>query len=323
MQGKISPTPSNEAQNYVGIDVCKDWLDVHVHPAGKGFRVANTPDGVRELKKRLAKTLVELIAMEATGKYHRLVQRMLHAAGFSIAVVNPLWARLYAEGIGQLAKTDGIDARVLALMAESGKYEAYAPIGKALLELQELLGARAALIADMTAMKNRSGDSEVSFIERLYDRRIAAAEKDLARLDAEIDARVAADPDLARRVALLVTIPGVGRVTALALVIGLPELGHDCAKAMSLLVGVAPITNKSGAFVGQSRIRGGRGHVRSAIYFAAVSAARCNPALAATYKRLRANGKKPKQALVAVMRKLVVLANTLIRENRNWTPVRP
>jgi transposase len=323
MQGKFPPGHNNDARMYVGIDVCKDWLDVHVHPSGLRFREANTLQGVRVIKKRLAKTPVGRVAMEATGKHHRLVWRTLHAAGMAVAVVNPLRVRLFAEGLGQLAKTDGLDARILALVAECGQYPASEPESQTVIGLQELLNARTAFIADMTALRNRRGDCKEAYLARMLDKRISELERHIEKLDAEIDARVKADEGLAHRYELLLSIPGVGRVVALTLVIALPELGEGKGKSMSTLVGVAPVLNASGSWIGASPIRGGRPNVRKALYQAALSASRYNPPLKATYDRLCKNGKKPKQALVAVMRKLVVIANALVAENRKWQPTCP
>jgi len=323
MQGQKSPERSAEPGVYVGVDVCKDWLDVYLHPIGQKFRAANTPEGLKALKRRIADLPVELIVMEATGKFHRQAHRTLHAAGLAVAVVNPLRARLFAEAVGQLAKTDRLDARVLALMGQALEPSALAPAPEALEALQELARARAAAKADQTALSHRRGASQTAFLKAELGRRLKVLAGHIERLDAEIERRIGADPALKRRYDIVLTIPGVGPVAAVALVIGLPELGACSAKAASLLAGLAPLARDSGAKAGERHIWGGRAFVRTGLYFAAVSAATCNPQLREDYKRLRDAGKKAKVAITAIMRKLVVLANVLIKEDRPWRPVQP
>jgi transposase len=321
MQGQKSPERSAQSGVYVGVDVCKDWLDVYLHPSGQAFRVSNAPAGLKILKRRIAAMPVELIVMEATAKFHRQAHRSLHAAGFAVAVVNPLRARLFAEAVGQLAKTDRLDARLLALMAQTLQPSAIAPAPEALEALQELARARAAAIADQTALSNQRGASQTAFLKTELGRRLKTLASHIERLDAEIERRLGADPALQRRFDILISIPGVGPVAAVALLVGLPELGACSAKAAALLAGLAPLACDSGAKAGERHIKGGRAFVRTGIYLAALAAARCNPQLRHDYKRLRDAGKKAKVAITAVMRKLVVLANVLIKEDRPWKPV--
>jgi transposase len=321
MQGQKSPERSAQPGVYVGVDVCKDWLDVYLHPIGQKLRVSNTPEGLKALKRRLAELSVELIVMEATGKFHRQAHRTLHAAGFAVAVVNPLRARLFAEAVGQLAKTDRLDARVLALMGQTLEPSALAPAPEAVEALQELARARAAAKAEETALSNRRGASQTTFLKAELGRRLKVLAGHIERLEAEIERRIGADPALKRRYDIVVTIPGVGPVAAVALVIGLPELGTCSAKAAALLAGLAPLACDSGAKAGERHIWGGRAFVRTGLYFAAVAAARCNPQLRDDYNRLTDAGKKAKVATTAIMRKLVVLANTLIKEDRPWQPI--
>ena len=318
MQGTELPEPHAPTPVYVGIDVCKAWLDVHLHPLGHGLRVQNDHIGLRRLKRALAPLQVVLIVMEATGKYHRHAHRTLAAAGLAVAVVNPLRARLFAEAAGALAKTDRLDARLLALMAEGLGPSARAPMPAALVELQELARARQAAVGETVALRNRLGASELGFLKRELSRRLASLKAHLARLEAEIQRRIKAEPSLHRRYLILTSIPGIGPLSALSLLVDLAELGNCSGRAASLLAGLAPLADDSGKNSGQRRIRGGRASVRCALYMAALAAARHNPDLAAFYKRLREAGKKPKIALTAVMRKLVVLANTLISQDRLW-----
>lgn len=322
MQGKKLLGRSANQEVYVGVDVCKEWLDVYLHPTGLKMRVANTPEGIKRLKRWLADRTVALIVMEATAKFHRVAQRVLHAAGFRVAVVNPLRSRLFAVALGQLAKTDPIDARMLALLGESLSPQAVPPVLEIVEELHEIVRARQEATDELTALKNRRGASVTAFLKREITRAIGGFESHIERLETEIERRIESDPALLHRYRILVSIPGIGPATASMLVVGMTELGTLTNKAAALLVGLAPIAWDSGAKDGQRHIRGGRGYVRNALYMAARSAARCSPHLKAFYERLVAT-KPDKVAITAVMRKLIVLANTLIKEDRTWTPVRP
>ena len=321
MQGKALPEPNAETRVYVGIDVCKDWLDVYVHPIGDKLHLSNTPEGLQALKRELAGLSVALIVMEATGKYHREAHRTLDAAGLAVTVVHALRSHLFAEVIGQLAKTDQLDAKVLAIMGQSLELEATAPTPEALEALQELVRASVVAVTDQTALINQQHASQTPFLKAELRRRLKTLATSIARLEAEIKRRIKAEPGLQRRYDILISIPGVGPIAAIAMIAGLPELGTCSGKAMSLLAGLAPLAADSGNMIGERHIKGGRGHVRIGIYFAALAASRFNPPLAAFYKRLIAAGKKPKVALTAIMRKLVVLANVLVKEDRPWGPI--
>jgi len=322
MQGKAMPEP-NAMPVYAGVDVCKEWLDVHVHPSGLKLRVSNDGFGLKRLKRVLAALPVARVVMEATGKHHRATQRSLHAAGLVVEVVNPLRARLFAEATGKIAKTDAIDARLLAVMGAALEPAATPPQPAALEEVGELINARAAATAERTALSNRLAAAATPFLKAELRRRRDACQRHVERLGAEIERRIMADPDMARRHAVLCSIPGIGPVTAAAFLAGLSELGTCSAKQAAMLAGLAPLANDSGDRNGRRAIRGGRRPVRNAAYMAALSASRHNPDLAAFADRLRKAGKKPKVILTAVMRKLVVLANTLITQNRTWTPIHP
>ena len=323
MQGKMMSDQSAADTVYVGIDVCKDRLEVCLHPADRHLAVANSREGLRVLKRALAGGKVALIVMEATAKYHRLAQRTLAQAGFAVAVVNPLYARLFAKAAGALAKTDRVDARMLASMGAALEPQARPPAPAEIEALQELVRARRAATADLTGIRNRLGTAQTAVLRRELRRQVKTFEGMIARLEAEIDRRIAADPGLARRYRVLISIPGIGPVAAAVLLADLAELGTLSPKAAGALTGLAPIARDSGQTSGQRYIQGGRKTVRNALYMAALAAARHNPDLAVFYKRLRDNGKKPKVALTAVMRKLVILANTLLKEDRLWTPIRP
>ena len=323
MQGKITPDHGAPEAVSVGIDVCKERLEVCVHPAGPCLRVANSGAGLRRLKRALGGRAVAVIVMEATAKYHRLAQRTLAQAGFAVAVVNPLRARLFAEAAGARAKSDRVDARMLALMGAALAPQARPPAPVRLEALQEFGRARSAASRDLTRLKNRRGAAQTAFLKDELGRQIDALEGAIARLGAEIERRIEADPALARRARILRSIPGLGPTVAAVLLADLAELGTLSGKAAGALAGLAPIARDSGASHGPRQIGGGRKSVRNALYMAALAAARANPPLRAFYQRLRAAGKKPKVALTAVMRKLVVLANTLLKDDRLWLPANP
>jgi len=321
MQGKKLLGQSAE-RVYVGIDVCKDRLDVYLHPIGQEVSVANTIDGLRKLKRVLQKHDVALVVVEATAKYHWLAHRVLGAAGFRVAQVNPLRTRLYAQVRGQLAKTDKIDARTLAIFGETMSPEARPPAPEAMADLHEIVRARQEISDDLVVLKNRRGAAQCDFLKREIGRAIKSLQAHEERLEVEIKRRIERDPALKRRYQILTSIPGIGSAIAAVLLIGLSELGTSSGKSMSLLVGVAPIAADSGETIGVRHIRGGRGYVRRALYMAALTAVAWNHDLKTFYKRLLKT-KEKKVALTAVIRKLVVLANTLVKEDRPWQPIRP
>jgi transposase len=304
---------------YCGIDVCKAWLDVYLHPTGQSFRFSNSKEGIKLLCKELAAVEVALTVVEATGKFHRLCHRMLSAAGYPVAVVNPARSRKLADVLGQLAKTDKIDARLLSHYGAFLRPAATPVPAKILAELQELVMARQAAKADETALKNRHTAAESPVLKRLLQHQLDGCRQAIEGLEAAIDALLEGDPVLKRRYGILTSIKGVGPVVATTFAACLSELGLLSGAKIAALAGVAPFNDDSGDGRGLRRIKGGRAHVRTALYMAAVSAVRCNPDLKNFYGRLRAAGKAAKCALTAVMRKLVTLANTLIREDRHWT----
>jgi transposase len=318
MQGKVQLEARSANPVYVGVDVCKDRLDVYLHPLGEHWQVTNDPDGVRRLKRKLAGHSVALVVMEATGKYHRLTHRSLSQSGLAVAVVNPLRSRLFAQAIGTHAKTDRVDAKMLAILGDTLGPRAVPPAPAALEALQELVHARNAATADRTVLINRLAASQIAFLKAQIKQQIKSLDRHIKRLAAEVATRIAADPVLARRYQILVSIPGVGPGVAADLLVDLAELGCLNRHAIACLAGLAPFADDSGDLAGQRHIKGGRANPRRALYWAALSAARYNPDLSTFYKRLRENGKKPKLALTAVMRKLVILANTLLKEDRPW-----
>lgn len=323
MQGKVLPERSVESRVYVGLDCSKTRLDVYIHPVGHKLCVPNSAAGLKRLRRALGGHEVALAVLEATGKFHRLAQRTMHAWGVAVAVVNPLRPRLYAEAGGILAKTDPLDARVLAMFGESMKPTARPPAPEIVEALQELVRTRQAAADQATALTNRRGAACTAFARREIERLLKAVQRHIERLEAEIERRIAADPVLARRYQILRSIPSFGHVVGATLTACLSELGQGSNKAIAALTGVAPFADDSAQRTGIRHIKGGRAHVRAALYMAALSAISCNPDIAAFYKRLLDAGKAKKLALTAVIRKLATLANTLIAEDRLWTPVRP
>lgn len=323
MQGKGSPERSANTQVYVGIDVCKARFDIFIHPAGQRLTLSNDRLGLKRLKKSLAAYEVALIVMEATGKFHREAHRNLAASGFAVAIVNPLRSRLFAEAFGALAKTDSVDARVLAILGESLRPGISPPPSGLVETLQELVQGRDCAVSARTAILNRLGASKTKRLILELRRQLKAVETAIHNLSSEIERLIGSDPVLARRRDILTSVPGIGPLAAIALIAGLHEIGTFSAKQAAMIAGLAPIACDSGERTGARHIKGGRAHVRKALYMAALSAARFNPGLRQFYSRLIAAGKKAKVALTAVMRKLLVLANTLVKDNRQWQPDYP
>ena len=323
MQGKEASEQETKAQSSVGIDVSKDRLDVCVLPGGERLRVANTREGIRQLKRWLTRFDLHLVVMEATGKWHRPLWRSLHASGMPVAMIDPFKARMFAKAIGIFAKTDRLDAAVLARFAAIMAPAVRPPPAEVLEELAELVVGRDAAVAEQTGLKNQLTAATVALFRQQLARRIARLGKDIAALEQAIMTRIEAHEGLARRFAILTSIPGVGATVAATLIAALAELGSLPDKAINALAGLAPVADQSGKRDGKRVIYGGRAAVRRMLYLAALSAARYNPDIAVFYRRLRAEGKDAKLALIAVARKLATLANVLIAQDRTWLPQAP
>jgi len=308
----MDPTPV-----YAGIDVSKKELVVAVRPTGARWLAANEPRSIDRLVRRLRGLAPALVVLEATGCYHQAVARALARAGLPVAVMNPKQIRAFARATGRLAKTDSIDADMLAWYGETLHPEPRPLRGEADEELHGLVARRRQLVGMRVAERNRleSAPPDVR-------RRIRAH---LTWLGHEIDAyneRIAQwlQEHRSEQMEQLVSVPGVGVQTAAVLAAELPELGQLNRQEIAALAGVAPLNNDSGKHRGRRSTWGGRAAARSALYMAALTAARCNPDIRATYQRLREAGKPTKVAQVACMRKLLVTLNTLSRENRSWQP---
>lgn len=307
----------------IGVDISKDHLDVCRWPDGEARRFANDRRGHRALIAWLGEGEVARVVYEPTGPYHRGVERALAAAGLPLAKVNPRQARRFAEATGRLAKTDRADAAMLARMGALLEPDPR-PVASALLEqLGELHLARRALVKDRTAARNRQKVLSLPLLKRQNTARLKQIDAQLAAIDRELEALIASEPELARRFDILRTIPGISNLAAFALLVDMPELGALDKRQAASLAGLAPVTRQSGSWSGRASIRGGRAQLRKALYMPALVAARFNPDLKAKYDQLIAAGKPPKVALTAVMRKLLILANALLRDRREWTPNLP
>jgi transposase len=322
MQGKDRSEQETKTKSTVGIDVCKAWLDIHILPSEEAFRVPNTKAGSKEIIRRLRHHDVQLIAIEATGKWHRDLHRNLVDHGYAVRIVNPLRARLFAEAMGLLAKTDRLDARMLAIFAGS-LIEARPPAPEMIEALKELVQARGSAVEEQTSLTNQLKSAATVFLCRQLKLRLTQIAKHIKALETESLKRIRADPGLARRYDIVVSIPGFGHIVAITLLAWLSELGSCNDKQIATLCGLAPWPDDSSNRVGARHIRGGRQLIRNILYLAALTAKRFNQPMKAFFQRLTANGKATKQALVAVARKLIVLANTLVRADRLWQTEAP
>ena len=309
---------SNDLPQTIGIDISKAALDCHAHPAEIDRQFANTAKGHKALIAWAGQWAVERIAYEATGTYHRALEGAL--SRLPCVQLNPEPARRFAQAMGTLAKTDRIDARLLARMAAT--LEPPIRPARSLQQnlLAELVNARDGLVRDRTALKNREKNLTVTLLKRQCRQRLDQIARHIQALDAEIAAVIAADEKLARRHDILSSIAGLGTLTANQIIATMPELGSLDNKQAASLAGLAPVTRQSGQWKGKSFIRGGRANVRQALYMPALVAARFNPDLKAKYQQLIATGKPAKIAITAVMRKMIVTANALLKADRLWTP---
>jgi transposase len=300
---------------YLGLDIAKLTLDLSPHPDLKARAYANDPAGYRALLAALRQVPgpVQLVC-EATGGYEHHLLRALHQAGFPVTLLNPRLARDFARARGLLAKTDALDAAVLADYGRTLHPDPTAPRTPTQQRLGELVGRRQELLGLITQEQHRAEHHHDAFVARQARRLTATLRRHLAQLEAELDALEQADAELADRVQRLSGIQGVGQRTAWLLLAALPELGTFARGQAAALAGLAPYNHDSGPRRGQRHIAHGRPLARTALYMAALVAARCNPVLRPFYQRLRANGKPAKVALVALMRKLAELANRLLKD---------
>lgn len=315
---------------FVGIDVSKDKLDVAVGSDGELWQVTNDESGHAELLGKLEEVKPALVVLEASGGYEAVVAGVLWNGGISTAVVNPRQVRDFAKGVGKLAKTDAIDARVLALFGETVPIEVRAPLDEQARELQVMVLRRRQLIEMLTMEKNRRALVPSGRARKNLDKHIAWLEEAIRRAGGDIDQAVRQSPLWRETENLLRSAKGIGPVTARTLIAELPELGKLNRKKIAALVGLAPFNRDSGTFKGKRMIQGGRSDVRNVLYMAALTAARCNPSIRPYYQRLVAHGKHKKVALVACARKLLTILNAVLRDQARFasaplahTPVIP
>lgn len=307
--------------NTVGVDISKAALDVHELPTGRSAQFANSADGFKKLADWVAPD-THCVVYESTGPWHRALEDAL-ADELPLSRVNAARARRFAQAAGELAKTDAVDARVLAMMGAALKLRRVQPPSPEQRDLAELQTARDALIKDRITTSNRKHQARMPLIKKQIECRLAQIHRQIRRLDAEIESLIAASEQLSRQAVILSSIPGIARITAAGLISAMPELGRIDAKAAASLAGLAPMTRQSGQWKGHSFIQAGRSKVRRMLYMSAVTAIRHNPDLARKYQELRERGKPPKVALTAVMRNLIVLANALLKQDRTWSPAAP
>lgn len=304
---------------FVGIDVSKARLDVALHPTGESFVVPNEEEGFEELLGSFEEARPALVVLEASGGFERPVAAALAAAGVAVCVLNPRQTRNFARATGKLAKTDRLDALVLARFAEAVRPTPRTLPDAEAGEFRAILARRRQIVAMMIAEKNRLGATASKAVGRRIGAHIRWLEKELSRTDRDLEEAIESSPTFKENEALLRSVPGVGPVLCRTLLAELPEVGTLSPKQLCALVGVAPLNRDSGTLRGRRSVWGGRGRVREALYMGALIARRHNPQIREFYRRLLAAGKpKKKVALVACMRKLLVTLNAILRERTPW-----
>ena len=305
----------------VGIDVAKDKVDACIRslppPSGRTF--PNTSEGRRQLTSWLRKHKAGKAVMEASGGYERHWAKALRAAGIAVRIVDPKRVRSFARSAGRLAKNDAIDAQMIAWFAETFDQAPGQAYDAAREELVQIVNARQALLEQQTQMHNRCEHAVPKPVQKMHERLLKVIALEVARLEAAITTMIKASSHFVEIAEIVESVPGVGKITSAGLIAAMPELGQVSNKIAAALLGVAPYDDDSGRRRGGRQIKGGRRKVRNLFYMACLGAAtRHNPVLKAFYRRLIAKGKKPKVALVACMRKLIVILNTMIARHQKW-----
>jgi transposase len=302
----------------IGIDVAKDRLDIAVRPAGDTWSVANDAPGITEAVQRLAQLHPKLVVLEATGGLQMPVAAALATAGLPLSMVNPRQVRDVARAIGRLAKTDRLDAQVLAHFTEAVRPTPHALPDAQTQELIPLLTLRHQVIEMLTAEKNRLRATRPESVRQRVQDHIRWLEQELGALDQNLDHTIRESPLWREKDNLLRSVPGIGPVMSVTLLADLPELGTLSRHQIAALVGVAPLNRDSGRFRGKRMVWGGWARVRAALYMAALTATRYNPIIKAFYHRLCGAGKARKVALTACMRKLLTILNSMLKHQRTW-----
>ena len=309
---------AQDANAYVGIDVSKDQLDVHIHPAGESFSVSHDTAGLEELIERLKPVAARIIAVEATGGFETIVLTSLAAVGLPVVLVNPLQVRKFAEALGKRTKTDTIDALVIARFTEATKPEIRPLPSAETLALADLMARRRQIVQMITAERQRAMRITNANLQRSIARVLNTLTHELASLDNDIDTTVRGSPIWRENEDLLSSVPGVGKVIARTLLAELPELGSLDRRQIAALAGLAPHTRQSGKWRGKSFISGGRTSCRTVLFIGALAAAQHNPDLKAFRQRLIHAGKPKMVAAIAVARKLRTILNAIIRDKSPW-----
>ena len=303
---------------FVGIDVSKDRLDVHLRPSGEAFAVARDGEGIEALAARLQELDPELVVIEATGGFETVVAAALAAAGLPLAVINPRQIRDFARAVGRLAKTDPLDAAIIAHFGEAVRPEPRPVPDAAARALGELVARRRQIVEMMTAERNRRRLMTQKKAVRTVERVLATLQAQLSDIENEIDDAIRGTPAWRAKEDLLTSVPGIGPKIARTLIAELPELGRLDRRSLAALAGLAPFNRDSGKLRGRRAIAGGRAPVRSALFMAVLVSIRRNLPLAETYHRLTKSGKPPKVAIVACMRKLLGILNAILRDKTPW-----
>ncbi len=303
---------------FVGVDVSKDWLDVSARPGLRHKRFKNDPKGIARATSFLVGLSTEIVAVDSTGGLENSIVASLGVAGVPVVVVNPRQVREFARATGKLAKTDAIDAEVLAHFAEAIKPEVRPLPTAEAQELKALLTRRYQVVEMLVAEKSRLARQRIRVVQRRLEQHIGFLERELDDLDRELKQMIEESPMWRAKDEILRSVPGIGPVASVTLLSGVPELGTVSHKQIAALVGVAPLNRDSGVYRGKRSIWGGRGRIRRTLYMAALSATRVNPAIRDFYHRLTEAGKPKMVAIVACMRKLLVILNSMLRHGSYW-----
>lgn len=307
-------------EQWIGIDVCKRWLDVHLRPADKSFRVSNDGDGINELLSHLSPVVaVGRIILESTGGYERQAALALSKLGYPVVVINARQGRNFAKAANQLAKTDRVDAAILAWFGEAMKPPIRSFASDAQAEIQGLVTRRRQLVEMLTAEQNRLSGLRGSAQEDV-EAHLEWLRERIKQMDEQLNAQIQDCQSWSVKQTQLNSVPGVGNVVSATLLALLPELGELSTQKISTLVGVAPLNRDSGQMQGKRTIYGGRAAVRQMLYMATLVAVRHNPVIKAFYDRLLQRGKVKKVALVACMHKLLTILNAMIKNGTDWQP---
>jgi transposase len=306
-------------KNFVGVDISKNWLDVHIHPKNLSVRVDNTQIGISSLLKTFSDSNIDQIVCESSGGYENLLMSLCSDAGHKIWRVDPKRIKAFIASEGVKAKTDRIDARMIALFA-SQKKSTYEQSKRSDYDekIRSFVRRKADLIEIAAMEKKRLKGPTGLYCRDRIEKFLAVINKDIEELENEIQNLIKQDEELNKKNEILQSIPGIGKTTAAALIADMPELGAIENKKAAALLGVAPYTKQSGMYKGNEVISGGRPAPRKALYMAALSAMRHNKTMKTFYTRLRDNGKKPKVAIVAVMNKFIVTINAMLRKKEKW-----